>query len=102
MINLEEAIQELSQKSYGQVQEETAWKWASRAAASYQNCLTAGNDTKLICWTLGEEYYHEAVEHAALDSNNPGLLQQVRDAVHHFQEKAAQSMESSVGSRDGA
>lgn len=92
MIDLAKAAQELQQKTYAQIQEETAWTWASRACVSYQNCVAEKFPAKLVCWTLGEEYYHEAVEHAALNSNNPGLVQAIRDAVHPFQEKASNTM----------
>lgn len=92
MINLEQAKLDLQQKTYATIQEETAWTWASRACVSYQNCVAAQFPAKLICWSLGEEYYHEAIEHAALNSSNPGLVQQVRDAVHQYQEQASNSM----------
>lgn len=90
MINLKEALVELQQKDYRTIQEETAWKWASRSCASYENCATVeGQSAKLVCWTLAEEYYHEAVEHAALVEGNESLVNQVRQAVHVYQEKAA-------------
>lgn len=92
MINLDEALEELQLKTYRQIQEETAWKWAGRACASYQNCLQEVPANRLICWTLGEEYYHEAVEHAALAEETSDLMQAIRDTVHPFQEKAALSM----------
>lgn len=92
MLDLEKAKLELEQKSYAQIQEETAWTWASRACVSYQNCSNVSFPEKLACWSMGEEYYHEAVEHAALTVDNFGLLKQVRDAVHPFQENASNSM----------
>lgn len=95
MLDLEKARQDLQQKSYAQIQEETAWTWASRACASYENCVKEKFPMKLICWSLGEEYYHEAIEHAALNSSNPGLVQDIRNAVHPFQEKASDSMGAS-------
>lgn len=92
MIDLAKAKLELTQKSYAQIQDETAWTWASRACVSYQNCVAEEFPKKLVCWTLGEEYYHEAIEHAALNSNNPGLVQQIRDVVHPFQQGASDCM----------
>lgn len=92
MLDVQAALKELKEKTYGQIQYETSFKWASRAAASYQNCLSVPVEEKLVCWTIAEEFYHEAVEHAALVSNNDTLLKQIRDLVHPFQEKAAQSM----------
>lgn len=91
MLDLDRASEELKQKNYKQIQEETAWTWASRACVSYQNCENLEGTEKLVCWTVAEELYHESIEHAAL-SGNDGLLQQIRDAVHPYQEKAAFSM----------
>jgi len=54
--------------------------------------LSEAPEKKLICWTLAEEYYHEAIEHAALVEGKDGLVRQVREAIHPFQEKAAISM----------
>lgn len=91
MLDVESAKKELGDKSYGQIQEETAWKWASRACASYENVVEAQKARKLIYWTIAEELYHEAVEHAAL-SGSDELLVKIRDSVHPYQEKAAESM----------
>lgn len=93
MINLEAAQAELKQKNYRQIQEETAWKWASRAAACYQNCVD-GHVDSLSCWTLGEEYLHEAIEHAALAEADQDLLKAVLAEVIPYQEKAAAYMSS--------
>lgn len=92
MIDLQKAMVELQQKTYAQIQEETAWTWASRACVSYQGSLVAELPQKLVLFALGEEYFHEAVEHAALNVSTPNLLQQVRDAVHPFQENASHAM----------
>jgi hypothetical protein len=92
MLKLKEAKKELEEKTYREVQEETAWKWASRAAASYQNCADAAKGNRLALWTIGEEFYHEALEHAALVEGEDDLLKDIREAVHPYQEKAAESM----------
>lgn len=94
MINLKAAKEELEKKSYGEIQEETAWKWASRACASYDNCKSAKKKEKLVYWTVAEEFYHEAIEHAALVEGNDGLLGEIRKAVHPYLEDAAVSMEA--------
>lgn len=92
MLNVEQALVELEQKDYRTIQEETAWKWASRACACYQNCVSSEISGRLECWTLAEEYYHEAIEHAALVEGQPYLVQEVRDAIAPYQEKAATAM----------
>lgn len=98
MFNVEKALQELSEKTYRQIQEETAWTWLSRAAASYQNCLEEEPSRRLVCWTLGEEYYHEAIEHGALTEGNENLVQELREAVRPYQEKAAAFVDYMVNS----
>jgi hypothetical protein len=56
MLKVDEASKELESKSYGQIQKETAWKWASRAAASFVNCKKAKKEEKLVFWTVAEEF----------------------------------------------
>lgn len=90
MLNVQESQAELKVKNYNQIQSETAWKWGSRAAACFQNLLD-GHPDKLACWTLGEEYLHEAVEHAALCADG-ALVKLVRDAVTPYQEQASAAM----------
>jgi hypothetical protein len=92
MLKVDEASKELETKSYGQIQKETAWKWASRAAASYQNCSKAKHSEQLVLWTVGEEFYHEAIEHAALVESEDDLPRKIREAVHPYQEDASWSM----------
>jgi hypothetical protein len=96
MLNLEEAQKELSEKNLQQIQTETAWKWGSRAAASYQNCLAAESLKKLALWSIAEEYYHEALEHAALVEGED-VLSQLKKELNPYQEKAAQDMDQYFG-----
>lgn len=93
MINLKDALKELSDNTYAEIQTETAWKWASRACACYETCSESSQmSKKLVWWTLGEEYQHEAVEHAALVGNDGGLVKEVREAIHIYQENAAETI----------
>lgn len=93
MINLEEALQEISEKNYATIQTETAWKWLSRSAAYYETCsLEKDFAKKLVWWTLGEEMLHEAVEHAALVNDEGSLIKEVREAINVYQENAASTM----------
>ena len=100
MLKVDEAKQELSQKNLQQIQTETAWKWASRAAASFDNCLSAEGTRKLACWSIGEEYYHEALEHAAL-VEGADLIGQVKQALEPYHEKAAADMDQYFGGKVG-
>ena len=67
--DVSEAEQELQQKTKEDIQRETAFKWAAR-------CIAA--------WRLGkkddaDDYYHEAIEHAALVEDDCITLKAVRD-----------------------
>lgn len=100
MLKLNEALQELENKTYRQIQKETAVKWASRAAAAYQNCSKAKKSEKLVLWTVAEEFYHEAIEHAALVEDEEDLVKNVREAVHPYLDKAAESMDTDPDKAD--
>lgn len=100
MLKVKEAEKELKEKSYREIQKETAWKWASRAAASYEQCVKVKKADKLVHWTIAEEFYHEAVEHAALVEGEEDLLKSIREAVHPYMEKAAEIMSPSTDKED--
>lgn len=98
MIKLKEAIEELKSKAYNTVQIETAWKWASRACAAYVLMLEAQPSRKVGFWTMAEDYYHEAIEHAALTADDPaGLVAKIQESVSEYQEKAADHMTDLFG-----
>ena len=89
---IEEARAELMEKSYQDIQTETALKWAARAYAAYEIVFRLDSDAEQIGWFhVGEEYRHEALEHSALIedeeiSNNAmstvrGMLSDIRDAA---------------------
>jgi len=98
MLKVDDALKELAQKSYVDIQVETAWKWASRAAASYE-ALSTEEDKKalLASFMMAEEYFHEAMEHAALARDNI-LLQSIVNAVSPYEEKAAAHIHETFGS----
>ena len=94
MLNLEKARKELEEKSYHDIQRETAWSWASRAAVNYEFVLEAAKDQKVSAWTQAEEYAHEAIEHASLvEKDGPKLLKEIQDAIKPYQEKAIEHIE---------
>jgi hypothetical protein len=89
MLKVEDAKKELSQKTYAEIQEETAWKWASRAAASYQNVEKAEDAAKFEAYLLAQEYEHEAIEHAALISDpDENLVKKVQEAIAPYSQDA--------------
>ena len=95
MLKVKEAKEELSKKSYKDIQEETAYKWASRASASYELVLEVERSRKLVTWTLAGEYYHEAIEHAALvDDETENTVKKIQKDVDPYQEKALRHLET--------
>lgn len=79
MIKIEDARAELEAKSNMDIHAETAWKWASRAAAAYETY----NKTKSIKTLLdAEDFESEAREHASQVS--PALLDEVIDAIWEY------------------
>lgn len=97
MLDVKKAKDELSKKSYREIQEVTAWTWASRAAASYENVLTAESEAVIATLLLAEEYYHEALEHAALvDVGGSDLLNKIQDAVSVYSTAALTYVERAM------
>lgn len=99
MLNLKiaEAKTELASKTYRQIQEETATKWAARAGAAYEMVVESELKSKLATWTLAEEFYHESIEHAALTEDDGKILASIREALKPLQEKAAENIGNAFG-----
>lgn len=98
MIDLKEALEELKTKSYNKIQEETAYKWAARACAAYSLLLDAKAPRKVGFWTMAEDYFHEAIEHASLTSHDPGeLVSKIQKEVGDYQGKAADHLDDLFG-----
>lgn len=83
MALLDDARREVVQKSRAQIEEETAWKWAARAAASYQLFIESGRqDERRLRDTV--EYQHEAIEHGAMADHSGHLLARLRAWMHQY------------------
>ena len=78
---LAEARREILSKSCGEIERETAFKWAARAVAAY----TIFRETRLHRWLRdSERYLDEAFEHAALQTAPGEALRAVREWVHQY------------------
>jgi hypothetical protein len=94
MLDLKQARAELNKKSYREIQEETAWKWGSRAAVSYEKVLEVSSEFKVATFVMAEEYYHEAIEHAALvEEGAAELIEDLQDQVRKYQDEAFAHLE---------
>lgn len=69
------AASELAAKPHEQIEEDTAWAWAARAIAAYQN-FGMSDDPGWLYDCL--DYRHEALEHAALADPGGDVLHEVR------------------------
>lgn len=93
MIDVEKARRELKDRSYEEIQEDTAYTWGSRALAEAQNVITSTTiKEKLRSWTLALEYYTEAVEHAA--SGRDGFLDKIKDELNSDMDAAVTELEN--------
>jgi hypothetical protein len=93
MLNLSKAEKELKEKSYEEIQEETAKTWGSRAAVEAQNVLKedSAKIAKLASWSLALEYYTEAIEHSA--SGREGFCKKLKKVLDPFMDKAFDELE---------
>lgn len=71
------ALAELKQRTKQEIEADTAWKWAARAAAAVLLVNAADTDAERFKWiSAAVEYGHEAIEHAA--SAGFDVLRQVK------------------------
>lgn len=78
---LADARREVVQKSRSQIDEETAYKWASRSVAAYH----IFTETHLHKWLRDAAYYQdEAVEHAAMADETGAVLHAVRQWLRQY------------------
>ena len=85
-MSLPDARREILQKTRSEIEEETAVRWAERAVAAYQ--LSSMQQDNRYLRDAGD-YYHEAVEHAALADHSGEVLRRVREWVHRFVPRGA-------------
>jgi hypothetical protein len=98
-LNLQKAKDELKEKSYLEIQKQTAWTWASRGAASYDLAIEEKDlSRKVAIFSVAEEYYHEAVEHAALYEDGGDLLKEVDKELEPYRERATADLHNSLKS----
>jgi hypothetical protein len=98
-LKIAEAKEELSKKSYLEIQKDTAWKWASRAAASYELGVEEKSiHRKVAIYQVAEEYHHEAIEHAALYEDGGELLKQLEKELDQYRDKAGNNLKDSLKS----
>jgi hypothetical protein len=89
---IEDARQELQEKSMEDIQIETAKKWAARAYVAYEIAAyfeSEDRDNVMGWFYIGEEYRRKALEHAALveaEDESTSLLNSIRELLNPFRE----------------
>lgn len=80
------AQEEITSKSYADIQKETAMKWGARAIAAFQLAISKKDDQKqfVACMLHGEEYFHEAIEHAALVEDGGSTTRAVQAVIEPY------------------
>lgn len=91
MLKVDEAKKELKAKSYISIQEETAWRWASRAAAAFSIAISEDLPYKHLMYSMGNSYFGEATEHASEVSAE--LVQEIKNAVNPYEEKSSRHIQ---------
>lgn len=92
MTVLDDARIELAHKTRGQIEEETAYKWAARAVAAYEFFVKIGStattdDARAVAvrWLRdSENYFTESIEHASLADDTGAVLQAVREWMRQY------------------
>jgi len=97
-LKIDKAKKELKEKSYLEIQKDTAWTWASRAAVSYELAIDEKDiHRKVSIFQVAEEYHHEAIEHAALYEDGGKLLSKVDRELESYRDRATEDLQDSLG-----
>lgn len=83
-----ETYTELTAKSRSLIDLDTAWRWAARAFCAFNFSFESKLVDEKIDWFLdGEDYFHEALEHAAT-SFHSNEVEKIKSWVQPLQKKA--------------
>ncbi len=99
-VDVDGARQELMTTEYADIQNETARKWLARALAAYELGTESETAKETISWLeFGNEYIHEALEHAALVEDGGELVQAIANAGAEAKHLLTQSI---FGAEEGS
>jgi predicted GNAT family acetyltransferase len=90
-LDIQKGQKDIESKSLDEIQKDTAYTWASRAAAAYEKF----EETKDPKWKIdAEEYRHEAVEHSSLVYDvYPEVLKEVNEKLQKYRSKTSEELE---------
>lgn len=91
--DVDAAKKEVQEKQEEEIEVETAYKWASRAIA----CFQLHAETELVKWLIkGEDYRHEALEHAALAKDGGDTLNAIEKEIEKHRTTVDDEAETEV------
>lgn len=89
MLDLDSVREEVNQKrALDNIHRATAWKWASRAAATYEAVLTEDPKNFSKRMIIGAEFNGEALEHAAQTQWPHILVKEIYEAIDPYLQAA--------------
>jgi hypothetical protein len=89
ILDVPSAIREVTSKTQDQIEQETSFKWGSRAVACFNMVLRETNNRKIAMWfSQGEHYRSEAYEHAAQVNDNFLTQRRIRPAIERARREA--------------
>ena len=92
-LEVEGAIEEIQSKTNEQIEEETARKWGARACGCYALGIKAEAVGDKLLWLIrGEDFRHEALEHAALIGDRGVFLTELQKTVDEFRNLCVDSI----------
>lgn len=94
MLDLDSVREEINQKhALDKIHRATAWKWASRAAASYEAVLTEDPKKFMNRMIKAAEFNGEALEHAAQTGFPHILVKEIYEAIDPYLQAAWEHIE---------
>ena len=88
-IDIETALKELDTENFYDMQESSAKKWVSLAAAAYLKSLEAELPTDSLVWMdIGNEFGHFAIAHAAAMEDGGVLLTEIQETLMEYKTSA--------------
>ena len=92
-LDLENGIKEVLEKSEAQIERESAWKWAEKAAACFKISEASTTIAEKLSWLVrGFDNRHESQEHSALGEDEGLTLKEVNEQVDFYKDLAIESL----------
>lgn len=100
-IDITKSLKELNTKTHQQIEEDSSLAWANKACAAYYLISHGGLSPQDALRRLieAEDYFGEAVEHAAKVEDMGSLVHQIQIAIKPYQDSATQAINNHLLSK---